>query len=56
MKKELRNYVVSALLLVPGAASLVILPSTALAQWNRPEVRSLAATAERVFDRGLTST
>lgn len=56
MKKELRNYVVSALLLVPGAASLVILPSTALAQWNRPEVRSLSATADGRLEPGTLLT
>lgn len=52
MKTHLRNYVTSVLLLLPAAASLVALPSTALAQPATPEVRSLEVSADAGFDPG----
>ncbi|MFC5497853.1 hypothetical protein ACFPOE_09950 [Caenimonas terrae] len=45
MKHPMRNYLASAFLLLPAAASLVALPATAIAQ-PAPEVRSLSAQAD----------
>ena len=55
MNKQLRNYVASALLLLPAAATLVALPSTAMAQ-AAPEVRALDATADGRIEPGTMIT
>ena len=52
MKKQLRNCVTSALLLLPAAASLVALPGSALAQPATPEIRSLEADADAGLEPG----
>ena len=52
MKTHLRNYVTSVLLLLPTAASLVALPSTALAQAATPEVRSLEVSTDAGLEPG----
>jgi hypothetical protein len=52
MKTHLRNYVTSALLLLPAAASLVALPTSALAQPATPEVRSLDVEADAGLEPG----
>ena len=56
MNRHLRNYVASALLLLPAAVSLVALPGTALAQSGQPEVRSLEATADGRLEPGTMLT
>lgn len=55
MKRQLRNYAASALLLLPAAATLVALPSTVQAQ-PAPEVRSLEATADGRLEPGTMLT
>ena len=52
MKTQLRNYVTSAMLLLPAMVSLVALPSSAVAQPAAPEVRSLAVDADAGFEPG----
>jgi hypothetical protein len=52
MKTHLRNYVTSAMLLLPATVSLVALPSAALAQPATPEVRSLAVQADAGLEPG----
>ena len=52
MKTTLRNYVTSVLLLLPAAACLVALPSSAFAQPATPEVGSLEVSADAGFDPG----
>ena len=52
MKNHLRNYVASVLLLVPGAVSLVALPTAAMAQPAAPEVRSLQVAADAGLEPG----
>jgi hypothetical protein len=52
MKKQLRNYVTSALLLLPAAGGLLALPATALAQPATPEVSSLNVEADAGFQAG----
>lgn len=54
MKKHLRNYVASAMLLAPVAATLLALPSSALAQSATPELRSLQVMADSGIDAGST--
>lgn len=56
MNKQVRNYVTSALLLLPAAAALVGAPGTALAQPAGPEVRSLQATADGRLEPGTVLT
>lgn len=56
MNKNLRNSVASAFLLLPAAAAIVALPSTALAQPAGPEVRSLEATADGRLEPGTLLT
>lgn len=56
MKKEIRNSLASAFLLLPAAASLLALPSTALAQRATPELRSLQVTADDGLEAGSTLT
>jgi len=55
MKKQLRNYVASAILMLPVAATLVALPSTVMAQ-AAPEVRALDATADGRIEPGTSIT
>ena len=53
MKNNLfRNYVTSAMLLLPAAVSLVAMPISAMAQPATPEVRSLDADADAGFQAG----
>ena len=52
MRTHLRNYAVSAMLLLPAAAVLTALPSMAVAQPAAPEVRSLAVEADAAFEPG----
>src|SRR5215213_4030390 len=52
MKTRMRNYVASAMLLLPAAISMVALPGTAAAQPATPEVRSLAMEADAGYDPG----
>ena len=52
MKTQLRNYVTSAMLLLPAMVSLVALPSGAVAQPAAPEVRSLAVEADAGLEPG----
>ena len=52
MKTQLRNYVTSAMLLLPAMVSLVALPSAAMAQPAAPEVRSLAVEADAGLEPG----
>jgi hypothetical protein len=52
MKTQLRNYVTSAMLLLPAMVTLAALPSSAIAQPATPEVRSLAVDADAGFDAG----
>jgi hypothetical protein len=52
LKSHLRNYVTSAMLLLPAAVSLVALPSSALAQPAAPEVESLAVEADAGLEAG----
>lgn len=54
MKKYLRNYVACAMLLAPVAATLLALPSTALAQSGSPELRSLQVLADSGLEAGST--
>ena len=54
MKKQLRNYVASAMLLGPVAATLLAFPSSALAQSASPELRSLQVMADSGLDAGST--
>ena len=54
MKKQLRNYVASAILLGPVAATLLVFPSSALAQSASPELRSLQVMADSGLDAGST--
>ncbi len=56
MNNHLRNYVTSALLLLPAAVALVAAPTTALAQPAGPEVRSLEATADGRLEPGTLLT
>jgi hypothetical protein len=46
MNKHLRNYVTSALLLLPAAAALVAAPTAAMAQPATPEVAALKISAD----------
>lgn len=55
MKRELRTYLASAFLLLPGAATLVALPSAVLAQ-PAPEVRAFEASADGRLEPGTTLT
>jgi hypothetical protein len=55
MHKSLRNSVASAFLLLPAAAAIMALPSTAMAQ-PAPEVRSLEATADGRLEPGTLLT
>jgi hypothetical protein len=55
MNKQLRNYVASAILMLPVAATLVALPSTVMAQ-AAPEVRALDATADGRIEPGTSIT
>lgn len=52
MKQQLRNYVTSALLLLPVAASLMALPTVAVAQPATPEVDSLDIAADAGLEPG----
>ena len=52
MKTQLRNYVTSAMLLLPAMVTLAALPSSAMAQPAAPEVRSLAVDADAGLDAG----
>lgn len=52
MKSPLRNYVTSAMLLLPAMVTLAALPSSAMAQPAAPEVRSLAVDADGGLDAG----
>ena len=52
MKTQLRNYVTSAMLLLPAMVTLAVLPSSAVAQPAAPEVRSLAVDADAGFEAG----
>jgi hypothetical protein len=52
MKTQLRNYVTSAMLLLPAMVTLAALPSSAVAQPAAPEVRSLAVDADAGFEAG----
>jgi hypothetical protein len=52
MKTQLRNYVTSAMLLLPAMVTLAALPSSALAQPAAPEVRSLAVDADAGLEAG----
>lgn len=54
MKKQLCNYVTSAMLLAPVAATLLALPSSVLAQSQTPELRSLQVMADSGLDAGST--
>lgn len=56
MKKQLRNYLASAVLLLPAAATLVALPSAVQAQPAGPELRSLEATADGRLEPGTMLT
>lgn len=56
MKEQLRNYMASAVLLLPVAATLVALPSAVQAQPAGPEVRSLEATADGRLEPGTMLT
>jgi hypothetical protein len=56
MNKNLRHSIASAFLLLPAAAAIVALPSTALAQPAGPEVRSLEATADGRLEPGTLLT
>ena len=55
MRNQVLNYLASAFLLLPAAAALVALPSTALAQ-RAPEVRSLEVTADGRLEPGTLLT
>ena len=55
MKQHLKNYVASAFLLLPAVATLVALPSTAVAQ-QAPEIRFLDATADGPLEAGTLLT
>jgi hypothetical protein len=52
MKTKLRNYVTSAMLLLPAMVTLAALPSSAMAQPAAPEVRSLAVEADAGLEAG----
>ena len=52
MKTQLRNYVTSAMLLLPALVTLSALPSSAVAQPAAPEVRSLAVDADAGLEAG----
>lgn len=52
MKTNLRNYVTSALLLLPGAGALVAVPASAIAQPATPEIRSLQVEADGRLEPG----
>lgn len=52
MNKHLRNYVTSAMLLLPAAAALVAVPTAAMAQPATPEVRSLDVSADAGLEPG----
>ena len=52
MKNHLRNYVASAMLLLPMAGALVALPTPAMAQPATPEVASLDADADAGLGAG----
>jgi hypothetical protein len=52
MKTQLRNYVTSAMLLLPAMVALVALPTGAMAQPAAPQVRSLAVEADAGFEPG----
>jgi hypothetical protein len=52
MNKHLRNYVTSALLLLPAAAVLVAVPTSVMAQPATPEVQSLDADADAGLQPG----
>lgn len=52
MKTQLRNYVTSAMLLLPAMVTLAALPSSALAQPAAPEVQSLAVDADAGLEPG----
>ena len=52
MKTHLRNYITSALLLLPAAVTLTALPSGAMAQQFAPEVRSLSVQADAGYAPG----
>ncbi len=52
MKTQLRNYVTSAMLLLPAMVTLAALPSSVLAQPAAPEVQSLAVDADAGLDAG----
>jgi hypothetical protein len=52
MKTQLRNYVTSAMLLLPAMVALVALPTGAVAQPAAPQVRSLAVEADAGFEPG----
>ena len=56
MKNQLRNSVASAFLLLPAAATLVVAPGTALAQFADAGVRSLQATADGRLEPGTLLT
>ena len=52
MKRHLRNYVTSAMLLLPAAGSLFAAPGSAMAQPATPEVRSLDVSADAGLQPG----
>ena len=52
MNKQFRNYVTSAMLLLPAAMALVAVPASALAQPATPEVSSLDADADAGLESG----
>ncbi len=52
MKQQIRNYVTSALLLLPAAGGLLALPTSVMAQPATPEVSSLNVEADAGFQAG----
>ena len=52
MNKQLRNYVTSAMLLLPAAVALVAVPTSAMAQPATPEVSSLDTDADAGLEAG----
>ena len=52
MKKQFRNYVTSALLLLPIAGTMLAVPSAVMAQPATPEVSSLDTNADAGLEAG----
>ena len=52
MKKQFRNYVTSAMLLLPAAVAIIAAPTSAMAQPASPEVRSLDTSADAGLQPG----